>query len=150
MINVRNVYNEVLDVLLRKGKISQQTFWKLDPIGCIPVVLYGLSKVHNSLLNGPPKMRPILSAIGSASYNLFKFLVPILSCLVNGPYTIVNSFSFNKKVQQQDPTLVMGSLDVDRRQKEKKLNNFLAFLTQNCNAPLEVKEKVLESCILQL
>ena len=58
-------------------------------------------------------MRPILSAIGTASYNLSKFLVPILSCLVNGPYTIVNSFSFNKDVQQQDPTLVMGSLDLD-------------------------------------
>ena len=34
MINVRNVYKEVLDQLLHKGKISQQTFWKLDPIGC--------------------------------------------------------------------------------------------------------------------
>ena len=113
MINVRIAYKEVLDDLLRKGKISQQTFWKLDHIGCKPEVLYGLSKVHKSLVNGLPKLRPILSAIGTASYNLSKFLIPILSCLVNGPYTIVNSFSINKEVQQQDPNFVMGSLDVD-------------------------------------
>ena len=64
-------------------------------------------------VNALPKMRPILSAIGTASYNLSKFLVPILICLVNGPYTIVNSFSFDKEVQRQDPTLVISSLDVD-------------------------------------
>ena len=34
------------------------------------------------------------------------------------------------------------------KKKEKKLNQFIAFLTQNRNAPLAVKEKVLESCIL--
>ena len=94
MINVRNAYKEVLDELLRKGKISQQTYWKLDAIGCIPDVLYGLRTVHKSLVNGLPKMRPILSAIGTASYNLYKFLVPILICLVTGTCTIVNSFCY--------------------------------------------------------
>ena len=34
------------------------------------------------------------------------------------------------------------------KRKEKKFNQFFAFLTQNRNAPLKVKEKVLESCIL--
>ena len=32
--------------------------------------------------------------------------------------------------------------------KEKKLNKFFAFVTQNQNAPLEVKEKVLEACLV--
>ena len=39
--------------------------------------------------------------------------MPILNCLLHGPYTIVNSFSFNKEVQKQNPNLVMGSLGVD-------------------------------------
>ena len=73
-------------------------------------------------------MRPILSVIGTASYNLSKFLVPILSCLVNGTYTIVNSFSFNKEVQQQDPTLVMSSLDVDALFTSIPLNETINFL----------------------
>ena len=33
--------------------------------------------------------------------------------------------------------------------KEKKLNTFFAFITQNQNAPLQVKEKVLDSCLVQ-
>ena len=72
-----------------------------------------ISKVHKSLDRGLPKMRPILSAIGTAPYNLAKFLIPILSALVKGPYSIINSFTFNKEVLKQDPNLVMGSLDVE-------------------------------------
>ena len=34
------------------------------------------------------------------------------------------------------------------KNKEKKLNKFFAFITQNRNAPLEVKEMVLNSCIV--
>ena len=36
----------------------------------------------------------------------------------------------------------------DVKLKENKLNNLFAFLIQNRNAPLEAKEKVIESCIL--
>ena len=41
-----------------------------------------------------------------------RFLIPLLSGLINGPYGIINSFSFSKEILEQDPTLVMGSLDV--------------------------------------
>ena len=70
LIIVRTAYKAVLDELQLREKISEQTFWKLDPIGCKPGVLYGLSKVHKSLINGLHKMRPILSAIGTPSYNV--------------------------------------------------------------------------------
>ena len=43
---------------------------------------------------------------------------------------------------------VTNDLKAEIRQKEKKFNKFCAFLTQNRNAPLEVKEKVLQSCVL--
>ncbi|MCH2406293.1 MAG: hypothetical protein MK200_08900, partial [Nitrosopumilus sp.] len=38
---------------------------------------------------------------------------------------------------------VTNDVKSEIKQKEKKLNQFFAFLTQNRNAPLEVKEKVL-------
>ena len=111
--NVRKSFKFTLDNLLKAKKITQQTYFKLDPIGCKPGILYGLGKVHKSLVNGIPKFRPILSAIGSPFYGLSKFLVPILGPIAYGPYTILNSFSFNKEIQKQDHTFFMGSLDVD-------------------------------------
>ena len=41
------------------------------------------------------------------------FLVPILAPITNGPFSITNSFNFNKEVLHQDGSLFMGSLDVD-------------------------------------
>ena len=43
---------------------------------------------------------------------------------------------------------VTNDVKAEIKRKEKKLNKFIAFLTQNRNAPLAVKEKVLDSCIL--
>ena len=63
--------------------------------------------------NGLPKMRPILSAIGTVSYCLAKFLFPILAPITNGPFSIINSFDFNKELLDQNASLVMDSLDVD-------------------------------------
>ena len=47
-----------------------------------------------------------MSAIGTVSYCLAKFLIPI-------PFSIINSFDFNKELLDQNASLVMGSLDVD-------------------------------------
>ena len=99
--------------MLKKGKISASEFEKLNPVGSRPGILYGLSKVHKPLVNGLPKMRPILSAIGTAAYSVAKFLVPILAPIANGPSSITNSFEFNKELSDQDSSLFMGSLDVD-------------------------------------
>ena len=113
MLNLEGSFKKVLQDLLKKEKISKKVFSKLNPVGSRPGVLYGLSKVHKAFVDGLPKIRPILSAIGTAPYALAKFLIPILSTIVNGPYTIVNSFDFNKEILEQDASLTMGSLDVD-------------------------------------
>ena len=43
LTNVRASFKDVLKTLKSKGKISQQMFYKLDPVGCKPGILYGLS-----------------------------------------------------------------------------------------------------------
>ena len=113
ILNQQERFKVVLDALLASGKISNQEFNKLNPVGSKPGVLYGLSKVHKPLVGGLPKVRPILSAIGTAGYNLAKFLVPILNPIAVGPYGITNSFVFHKEILNQNASLVMGSLDVD-------------------------------------
>ena len=44
---------------------------------------------------------------------------------------------------------VTNDVKAEIKKKEKKLNTFFAFITQNQNAPLQVKEKVLDSCLVQ-
>ena len=51
---------------------------------------FELREVHK--MNFP--FRPILSAIGTHSYNLSKFLVSILNPLLNSPFMISDTFSF--------------------------------------------------------
>ena len=82
-------------------------------MGSRPGVSYVLGKIHKPLVGGLSKMRPILSAIGSCGYIVAKFLVPILSPIVNGPFSINNSFSFNQGILGQNASLITGSLDVD-------------------------------------
>ena len=60
-----------------------------------------------------PSFRPILSGLQTPTYNLAKFLVPILNPLTKNEYTVKDSFQFAEEICEQDPTLSMGSLDVD-------------------------------------
>ena len=41
------------------------------------------------------------------------FLVPILDTLTKNKYTVKDSFHFAEEIWDQDPSLSMGSLDVD-------------------------------------
>ena len=86
----------------------------LKPCGSKPGVMYGLCKVHKGVLvNDPvPQIRPILSAIGTCSYNIAKFFVPILKQFTINEYTVKDSFSFCKEIIDQNPNLYMASFDV--------------------------------------
>ena len=75
--------------------------------------MYGLCKVHKQEVGGCLPFRPILSALQTLTYNLAKFLVPILDPLTKNEYTVKDSFHFAEDICEQDPSLSMGSLDVD-------------------------------------
>ena len=67
-------------------------------------------------IGGTPSLgsfRPILSAIGTPTYSLAKFLVPILSSITINEYTVRDSFAFADEILQQDSNLFMASLDVE-------------------------------------
>ena len=73
----------------------------------------GVSLTQTVVRNSRPKFRPILSAIGTCTYNIAKYLVPILANITENQYIIKDSFEFGKEVLRQDPNLFMGSLDVE-------------------------------------
>ena len=83
------------------------------PRGTRPGILYGLPKVHKTVVNRKTKLRPILSTINTPTYKLSKFLVPLLSPITKNEFTINNTFSFAKEVKDFDPSLYMSSLDID-------------------------------------
>ena len=78
-----------------------------------PGILYGLCKVHKAITDICPPFRPILSAIGTPSYKLAKFLVPKLSSITFNEFTVKDSFAFAEEIVHQDSKLSMGILDVD-------------------------------------
>ena len=75
--------------------------------------MYGLAKVHKIVTDGIPSFRPILSAIGTPTYKIAKFLVPMLEPLTTNEYTIKDSFTFAEELQSFDSKLVMASSDTE-------------------------------------
>ena len=74
--------------------IDKDTYKNIKPVGSRPGVLYGLGKGHKGTKNGLPPFRPILSAIGTTTYKLAKFLLPFMTLLTQNEYTVTDSFHF--------------------------------------------------------
>ena len=75
--------------------------------------MYRLAKVHKIVTHGLPSFRPVLSAIGTPTYKLAKFLVPTLEPQTTNEYTIKDSFTFADEPQSFDSKLVMTSFDIE-------------------------------------
>ena len=104
---------KALQNLVKSGAIKQDVYDKLAPTGSSPGVMYGLSKVHKPLVDGFPKLRPILSAINTPTYKLAKFLVNIMEPLTKDDYTVKDTFTFAEDVRTQNSAFFMSSFDVD-------------------------------------
>ena len=90
----------ILKDLNSNGKINEQLYDKLKPIGSQPPRLYGLAKVHKE--NTP--VRPVLSMPGSAYYKtanqVAKWLSVVHECNIN---------SSTESVTNQLPTIELNS-----------------------------------------
>ena len=70
------------------------------PSGSVPAYIYGTSKMHKfSSSDSFPKLRPIVSSIGTFNYNLVHFLSNLLPPLVANDYLCNNSFSFVSQIK---------------------------------------------------
>ena len=83
-----------MKILKNKNTISGETYSKLRAVGSKPGTLYRSAKVHKPLINGLPPFRLILSAVGTPTYKLAKFLVPVLSDITWNEFTVKDSFTF--------------------------------------------------------
>ena len=95
----------------RVKKLSDFDYNRILPCGSKAGVLYGLPKIHKD--NCP--LRPIISAVGTYNYKLAKWLVEILSPLLDSKYIIKDTFDFVNKVAHLDTSKdkYMLSFDVE-------------------------------------
>ena len=69
--------------LEQKNCFDENEYDKLYPPGSAPARIYGTPKMHKfSPSHSFPKLRPIVSSIGTFNYNLARFLCDLLSHLV--------------------------------------------------------------------
>ena len=110
-----NRYKNKLITLLKKikteGGMDDVTYRRLHPTGASPPKFYGLPKVHKS---GMP-LRPIVSSIGSVTYETSKELSRILKPSVGrSPHHVQNNQEFLKQLEdiQMGPDDIIMSYDV--------------------------------------
>ena len=70
------------------------------PSGSAPARLYGTPKMHKFFSSDSfPKLRPIVSSIGTFNYNLARFLCDLLSSLVPNDCSCKDTFSFVSQIK---------------------------------------------------
>ena len=85
--------------LRQKNFFNEIEYDKLYPSGSAPHI-YGTSKMHKfSTSDSFPKLRPIVSSIGTFNYNLACFLCDLLSPLVPNYYSCKDTFYFVSQIK---------------------------------------------------
>ena len=113
VVNQEKHIDTIFRNLVDCNSMSKEMRKFVKPVGTRPGIMYGNCKVHKQQVDGCPPFQPILLTLQTPTYNLAKFLVPILNPLTKNQYTVKDSFQFAEEICEQDPTLTMGSLDVD-------------------------------------
>ena len=86
--------------LKQKNILNEIEYDKLYPSGSAPARIYGTPKMHKfSSSDSFPKLRPIVSYIGTFNYNLARFLCDLLSPLVPNDYSCKDTFSFVSQIK---------------------------------------------------
>ena len=133
------------------NKISYPLWQKLYPTAAVIPKFYGLPKVHK--INHP--LRPIVSSVGSITYEAAKHLAKILGPLVGKtPYHVKNSNDFVDKIRDLEvpPPWKLVSFDVTALFTSIPINEALSVVREKLTTDNTWKDKTLLQAndILQL
>ena len=113
MSNHEEHINKQLRSISKNGSLTEQQYKKIKAVGSNPGILYGLCNVHKTVVDVCPPFCPILSAIGTPTYKLAKYLVPKLTSVTANEFSGKDSFCFAEEIVNQNSNFIIGSLDVD-------------------------------------
>ena len=88
-----------------KSKFSEQEYKRLYPTGSAPARFSGTAKIHklkNDRAVVELPIRPIISNINTASYQLAKYLAKLLSPLSTSGYTVKSTSDFITHIKGQN------------------------------------------------
>ena len=87
-----------------KENLTDNEYKKLYPTGSRPGMFYGTAKIHKMSTNDKVEkltLRPIISNIGTATYEIAKYLSKLLAPLGKSKYTIMNTKEFINRVKNE-------------------------------------------------
>ena len=88
-----------------KSHLSNQEYMRISPTASAPGKFYGTVKKHKIPINGTINdlsLRPVISNIGTASYQLAKYLAKLLSPLSTSEYTVANNTEFINHIKRMN------------------------------------------------
>ena len=89
-----------LRTLKQKNFFNENVYDKPYPSGSAPARIYGTPKMHKfSSSDTFPKLRPIVSSIGTFNYDIARFLGDLLSPVVPDDYSCKYTFSFISQIK---------------------------------------------------
>ena len=88
--------NRFIGKLLSLNVINDDYSKQLRATGSSPAILYGLPKIHKASV----PLRPIMAAYNTATCNLAKFVVSLLSPFTTNEYTVANSYDFKESLSK--------------------------------------------------
>ena len=145
MMAEKEKVDEVLRSLVRRKSISESEKIKLSPDGPNPARLYGSPKIHKPLVDNLPKYRPIISQIGTCTYEIAKFLLPFIQPHTTNNYTVKDTFHFVSMIDNKNHNLFMASLDVDSLFTNIPLDETIDIVTQKVYGNGELVNGLLKS-----
>ena len=93
-------YNVFYVSLNKKSFFNESEYDKLCPSDSSSPRIYGTPKMHKfSSSDTFPKLRPIVSSIGTFNYDLAHFICDLLSPVVPDDYSCKDNFSFASKIK---------------------------------------------------
>ncbi|XP_020906008.1 uncharacterized protein LOC110244161 [Exaiptasia diaphana] len=102
-ISRENKLQRTLRDIRRRGQLDQVIYERIYPCGSQPARIYGLPKMHKPRdEDSLPPFRPIISCIGSYNYMLAKYLSELLTPHIPSEYSVHDSFSFVKEINDLD------------------------------------------------
>ena len=120
---------------------------KLYPSGSVPACVYGTPKMHKFFTSDSfPKLRPVVSSIGTFNYNLARFLCDLLSSLVPNDCSCKDTFSFVSQIKNANlckkflVSYDVTSLFTNIPLQETTAIAISLILNHNCNLTITKKE----------